>query len=55
MDQDGVGGGGADRVAHVLHGLGYEVVEIEKQEIKDIAVSSTKVRAAPEKGDVTEG
>lgn len=32
--------------------LGYEVVEIEKQEIQDIAVSSTKVRQALEKGDV---
>ncbi|NRB50741.1 MAG: bifunctional riboflavin kinase/FAD synthetase [Saprospiraceae bacterium] len=32
--------------------LGYEVVEIEKQEIQDIAVSSTKVRQALEEGDV---
>lgn len=32
--------------------LGYKVIEIEKQEIQDIAVSSTKVRQALEKGDV---
>lgn len=32
--------------------LGYEVIEIEKQEIQDIAVSSTKVRQALDKGDV---
>ncbi|MEZ5044314.1 MAG: bifunctional riboflavin kinase/FAD synthetase [Saprospiraceae bacterium] len=32
--------------------LSYKVVEIEKQEIQDIAVSSTKIREALEKGDV---
>ncbi|MBX2876882.1 MAG: bifunctional riboflavin kinase/FAD synthetase [Saprospiraceae bacterium] len=32
--------------------LGYEVIEIEKQEIQDIAVSSTKVRQALDVGDV---
>lgn len=32
--------------------LGYEVMEIEKQEIQDIAVSSTKVRQALDQGDV---
>lgn len=31
---------------------GYEVLEIEKQEVEDIAVSSSKVRKALEKGDV---
>ncbi len=33
--------------------LNYKVVEIEKQEIQDIAVSSTKIRQALDKGDVT--
>jgi len=32
--------------------LGYQVMEIEKQAIQDIAVSSTKVRQALEKGNV---
>lgn len=31
---------------------GFEVVEIEKQEIEDIAVSSTKIRNALDRGDV---
>ncbi len=31
---------------------GYQVTEIEKQEVEDIAVSSTKVRRALESGDV---
>lgn len=32
--------------------FGYDVVEIEKQEVDDIAVSSTKIRKALEVGDV---
>lgn len=32
--------------------LGYQVVEIEKQEVDDIAVSSTKIRNALEKSDI---
>jgi len=32
--------------------FGYEVVEIEKQEIEDIAVSSTKIRKALLQGDI---
>lgn len=32
--------------------LGYEVVQIEKQELADISISSTKIRAALEKGDI---
>jgi riboflavin kinase/FMN adenylyltransferase len=32
--------------------FGYEVIEIEKQVIDDIAVSSTKIRQAIEKGDI---
>lgn len=31
---------------------GYEVLEIEKQEIEDIAVSSTKIRQSLNKGDI---
>lgn len=32
---------------------GFEVVEIEQQEVSDIAISSTKIRAALERGDMT--
>lgn len=32
--------------------LGYEVVQIEKQELDDISISSTKIRYALERGDV---
>lgn len=37
-----------------FHGkkAGFEVVEIEKQEIQEVAVSSSKIRVALEKGDV---
>ena len=36
---------------HSLH-FGYQVVEIAQQEVKDIAVSSTKVRNALVEGNV---
>ncbi len=44
--------GNIDYLRHYQDNGHFEIVEIEQQEVKDIAVSSTKIRQALEKGDV---
>lgn len=44
--------GNIDYLKHASRSANFDVIEIQKQEIEDIAISSTKVRKALNKGDV---